>query len=66
MVAAPLDRVTILDRYIFREFALALAGVIGFCSLLIIVGMIFENFQDMIDNKTPLDSGVWLLRPLTA
>lgn len=45
----------LLDRYIFREFALALAGVVGFCSLLIIVGMIFENFQDMIDNKTPLD-----------
>lgn len=48
-----LPRITILDRYIFREFVVAFVGVMAFCTLLILVAMVFEKFGEMSENKTP-------------
>jgi lipopolysaccharide export system permease protein len=47
-------RIKILDRYIFREFVMAIFAVMAFCALLILVGMIFDSFQDIIENDTPI------------
>ncbi|MCX7716793.1 MAG: LptF/LptG family permease [Candidatus Sumerlaeaceae bacterium] len=50
--------IKILDRYLFREFALSIFAVMSFCALLILVAMIFESFQDIIENNTPLGKAV--------
>lgn len=47
-------RILILDRYVFREFVFSFVAVMAFCSLLMLVASVFERFQDIITNNTPL------------
>lgn len=46
-------RVLILDRYIFREFAISFVAVLGFVALLLLVAAVFEHLDDILKNDTP-------------
>jgi lipopolysaccharide export system permease protein len=47
-------RVLLLDRYIFREFAISFLAVLAFCTLLLLVASIFERLDSILKNETPL------------
>jgi lipopolysaccharide export system permease protein len=44
----------ILDRYISREFAATLLGVLGACTIVLLVIKVFEEFDEIIENRTPV------------
>jgi len=47
-------RVKIIDRYIFGEFVISFFAVLAFCALLLLVATIFDKFQNMVANSTPV------------
>lgn len=47
-------RPSILDRYIFREFAMAFFAVMAFCALLLLVARVFDKFGDILQNEPPM------------
>ncbi|MCX7018718.1 MAG: LptF/LptG family permease [bacterium] len=47
-------RILIIDRYLFTEFAISFFAVIAFCALLLLVATIFDKFQSMAANSTPV------------
>ena len=47
-------RPIILDRYLFREFALAFLAVLGFCALLLLVASIFDRFSEILEYGAPM------------
>lgn len=49
-------RPTILDRYLFREFATAFLAVMAFCSLLVLVGTVFEKLSEILENDPPMSA----------
>jgi lipopolysaccharide export system permease protein len=51
-------RLKILDRLLLREYWLAFVGTLAFCAVLLIVGSIFDKFQDIMENNAPLDKVV--------
>ncbi len=48
-----IPRPLIIDRYLFREFALSFFAVMAFCGLLILVFSIFDKFGDIMENDPP-------------
>lgn len=42
---------SILNRYILKEFALSFVAVMSFCSLLIVVALIFDKFDRIYENS---------------
>jgi len=44
----------IFDRYSCREFLATLAGVVAACAVLLLIARIFEEFDNLIENKVPL------------
>lgn len=53
--------VRILDRYLFREFLVSFVAVLAFCSLLLTIAIVFDKFQDIVDNETPVDKALLYL-----
>ena len=46
-------RPLIIDRHIFREFAIAFFAVTSFCALLLLIASIFEKLGGILQNDTP-------------
>lgn len=51
-------RIKILDKMLLKEFWLAFCATLAFCALLLVVATIFEKFQDILENNSPLDKTV--------
>ena len=46
-------RPIIIDRHLFREFAIAFFAVTSFCALLLLIASIFEKLGGILENETP-------------